>query len=155
MSIFDSLNRNIKNVFVGSHKGEDINLEAFEEKPLPKNTKTVYTPQPPPGFVAEEKVNAPGTNDLGVDPNEWFIGSNVYPPAPKPEWDNPLDSMPIATENDDWFAEKKEEKKEETLHEKMYKTATSRYNPFSLGGSENCDSDISCIGGSENINGTE
>ena len=44
------------------------------------------------------------------------------------------------------------EKKEDTMHEKMYRIATARYNPFSLGGSENCDSDISCnIGGSENI----
>jgi len=29
MSIFDSLRRNIKNVFVGSHKGEDIKGEWF------------------------------------------------------------------------------------------------------------------------------
>ena len=42
---------------------------------------------------------------------------------------------------------------EETLHEKMYKMATNRYNPFSVGGSENCDSDISCnkLGGSEEV----
>ena len=37
-----------------------------------------------------------------------------------------------------------------TMHEKMYRMATARYNPFSIGGSENCDSDISC-GGSENV----
>ena len=67
-------------------------------------------------------------NDLGVDPNEWF--------DPKP---NPLDSMPIATDNprpeeevydwydtapseyeppmqdSDWFIDKPEEK-EETMH---------------------------------------
>ena len=53
----------------------------------------------------------------------------------------------------------KPEEKEETMHEKMYKIATSRYNPFSVGGSENCDSDIDCNiqkhspwpGGSENF----
>ena len=155
MSILDSINRSIRNVFVGSHKGEDINLEAFEEKPLPKNIKTVYTPQPPPGFVAEEKVNTPGTNDLGVDPNEWF-GNNVYPPVPKPEWDNPLDSMPLATNNSDWFTDNPDEsdeiEKEKSIHQTMYEMATARYNPFSLGGSENCDSDIDCnIGGSENV----
>ena len=106
-------------------------------------------------------------NDLGVDPNEWFM--------------NPLDSMPIATnktfswedtapseyeppdgeempgelmetptsvENPDFSDEIEEEK---TMHQKMYEIATARYNPFSLGGSENCDSDIDCnIGGSEN-----
>jgi len=37
-----------------------------------------------------------------------------------------------------------------TMHEKMYRIATARYNPFSIGGSENCDSDLDCnIGGSE------
>ena len=160
MSIFDSLNRNIRNVFVGSHKGEDINLEAFQEKPLPKNTKVVYTPQPPPAFVAEEKVNGVGDNDLGVNPSEWFDSPNKYAPAERrAELDNPLDSMPIATDNGDWFIEKPDEsdeiEQEKSLHQKLYEMATSRFNPFSVGGSENCDSDISCIGGSENINGTE
>ena len=104
-------------------------------------------------------------NDLGVDPDEWFddgpsvgeyLPENPEPPswedtAPceyEPPYENPLDSMPIAK---DWFKDEPEEK-EETIHEKMYKIATARYNPFSLGGSENCDSDISCnIGGSENV----
>ena len=108
-------------------------------------------------------------NNLGVDPEEWFEdGPSVgeyLPDNPPPDWEdtapceyeppdyaNPLDSMPLATyKEDDWFTDKPEEK-EETMHEKMYKIATSRYNPFSVGGSENCDSDISCnIGGSEQI----
>ena len=159
MSIFDSINRTIKNVFVGSHKGEDIHLEAFEDKPVSKNTKVVYTPQPPPGFVAEEKVSGVGDNDLGFDPNEWFDSPNRYAPAERrAELDAELDLAPSEYEpptDDRWFASKEEEK-EETMHEKMYKMATARYNPFSLGGSENCDSDIDCnIGGSEKINGTE
>ena len=108
-------------------------------------------------------------NDLGVDPNEWFSEEKITPDikdppvgysspdwedtAPseyEPPYENPLDSMPVATnKEDDWFTDKPE-KKEETMHEKMYKIATSRYNPFSVGGSENCDSDISCnLGGSE------
>ncbi len=43
--------------------------------------------------------------------------------------------------------------KEKTMHQKMYEIATARYNPFAIGGSENCDSDISCNlgGGSEEI----
>ncbi len=46
----------------------------------------------------------------------------------------------------------KPKEEEKTIHQKMYEIATARYNPFSLGGSENCDSDISCnIGGSENV----
>ena len=99
-------------------------------------------------------------NDLGVDPNEWF--------DPKP---NPLDSMPIATNNplpeekvhdwydtapseyeppmqdSDWFIDKPEEK-EETIHEKMYQIATSKYNPFAVGGSESIHD---FEGGSENV----
>ncbi len=96
-------------------------------------------------------------NDLGVDPHEWF--------------ENPLDSMPIAKDPEPILERKevppelketptsvknpeipKPKKKEKTMHETMYEIATARYNPFSLGGSENCDSDISCnIGGSENL----
>ena len=56
-----------------------------------------------------------------------------------------------------YFSDKKENpdesdniEEEKTMHQKMYEIATARYNPFSLGGSENCDSDVSCnIGGSE------
>ena len=98
-------------------------------------------------------------NNLGVDPDEWFR--------------NPLDSMPIATnktfdwedtapseyepphdepprpEEDgcDWFTDNPDEsdeiEKEKTMHQKMYEIATSKYNPFSVGGSET-------LGGSEN-----
>ena len=80
------------------------------------------------------------------------------------EWfDNPLDSMPIAKDPNprpeeeiaDWFVEEPDQsdeiEQEKSVHHKMYEIATSRYNPFSVGGSENCDSDLSCnIGGSEN-----
>ena len=101
-------------------------------------------------------------NDLGIDPYEWF--------------DNPLDSMPIATyvENDgstgplipppykrkDPPAElmevptsvknpKPEKKIEvvETPHHKAYAVATAKYNPFSIGGSESIHD---FEGGSEN-----
>ena len=91
-------------------------------------------------------------NDLGVDPYEWF--------------DNPLDRMPIATDTPlstnryappekmieleenprpeeevaDWFdtapCSMEPQDEEETIHEKMYKIATDKYNPFSIGGSE-------------------
>ncbi len=96
-------------------------------------------------------------NDMGVDPYEWF--------------DNPLDSMPIAT-NDPidytpaYFKRKdppaelmeiptsvtnpKPEKKievVETPHHKAYAVATAKYNPFSVGGSENIHD---FEGGSEN-----
>ena len=103
------------------------------------------------------------------------------------EWfENPLDSMPIATNGDnkyhpdadwydsapseyeppmtdnDWFIDKpkdtyssrhkstpdseKSAEKVVTMHEKMYRIATAKYNPFSVGGSESLNS----MGGSEN-----
>ena len=94
-------------------------------------------------------------NDLGVDPHEWFVENDgsTGPLIPPPS-SNPLDSMPIATDNPrpeeeiaDWFTDNPDEsdeiEKEKTMHQKIYEIAT--------GGSENCDSDISCnIGGSEN-----
>tara|TARA_B100001250_G_scaffold246276_1_gene211736 strand:- start:235 stop:651 length:417 start_codon:yes stop_codon:yes gene_type:complete len=96
------------------------------------------------------------------------------------EWNNPLDSMPIATENGsminryadperqaeieailesnprpeedmaEWFKDEKPlpDTVEDTMHEKMYQIATSKYNPFSVGGSESI-SDFQ--GGSERL----
>ena len=105
-------------------------------------------------------------NDLGVDPYEWF----------ETKYTNPLDSMPIAKEEPLDLAPSSYEppddrvdppaelmevptsvtnpkpmpkpKKEETIHHKMYEIATSKYNPFSVGGSESIQ-DLG--GGSEKI----
>ena len=80
------------------------------------------------------------------------IDNRYAPPERRAE----LESNPRPEEEAaDWFAENPDEsdeiEKEKTMHQKMYEIATARYNPFSLGGSENCDSDVSCnIGGSEN-----
>ena len=70
------------------------------------------------------------------------------PEMPRDEWFdkdyvNPLDTMPIAT-NDDAYASRHEstpdfEKEAEevvTMHEKMYRMARAKYNPFAIGGSE-------------------
>ena len=99
-------------------------------------------------------------NDLGINPDEWFK--------------NPLDSMPVANgtnkyaspekmaelesnprpeeEIAEWFMDKKEKPdesdeidEEKTMHQKMYEIARAKYNPFSIGGSEN----INSVGGSE------
>ena len=153
MNILKSLNQNIKNIFVGSHKGEDINLDVFEDKSIPPNTKVLSTPQPPPGFVAAEKVNEPGSNDLGFNPNKWFDNKYAEPERRAELEENPRPEEEVA----DWFSiEKPDEsdmiEEEKTMHQKMYEMATARYNPFSIGGSENCDSDLSCnAGGSENV----
>ena len=49
--------------------------------------------------------------------------------------------MPIATDKpiEEWEDDglDYEDQINETVHEKMYKIATSKYNPFSVGGSEN------------------
>ena len=56
--------------------------------------------------------------------DEWFDPNYKYNPDP----DEPMDLAPSSVEPQD---------EEETIHEKMYKIATSKYNPFSVGGSEN------------------
>ena len=102
-----------------------------------------------------------------LDPNEWFESEKKSPPPPfdwedtapseyEPPTDNrwapperrvELESNPRPEEEiADWFAENPDEsdeiEKEKTMHEKMYEIATAKYNPFSIGGSEN-------LGGSE------
>ena len=74
--------------------------------------------------------------------DEWF-----EPPKKK----NPLDEMPIATDNPrpeeeiaDNYASRHDSspdfeqsaKETVTIHEKMYRMARAKYNPFSIGGSE-------------------
>ena len=68
------------------------------------------------------------------------------PEMPYDEWfhkdyKNPLDSMPIATDEGEWLPENGDEppRPEEEIadmHEKAYKLARAKYNPFSIGGSE-------------------
>ena len=139
MSIFDSLSRSIKNVFVGSHKDDDWKYDPPEGEYLPELDLAPSSYEPP-------------------DDTEWFK--------------NPLDSMPLATDNKyasperrteleselnprpeeeiaEWFMEKPDEsdeiEKEKTIHQKMYEMATAKYNPFAVGGSENLG------GGSEEV----
>ena len=49
---------------------------------------------------------------------------------------NPLDLMPIATDEPLDTSPCSHEPDEDTIHEKMYQIATSKYNPFAVGGSE-------------------
>ena len=119
MSIFDSITRNIKNIFVGSHKGEDVADEWFQ-KPHPHDSMPIANGSnryAPPEKLAEleEEVKAMAERN------------------PRPEED--------AAE---WFSEKVEEpdtsdtiEEEKGIHQEMYEIATAKYNPFSVGGSEN------------------
>ena len=66
------------------------------------------------------------------------------PEIPYDEWfhkPHPHDTMPIATDVGEWLPENGDEppRPEEEIadmHEKAYRLARSKYNPFSLGGSE-------------------
>ena len=98
-------------------------------------------------------------NNLGIDPNEWFDdkphnplddmpianGTNRYaPPEKLEELESSIESNPRPEEEmADWFKVEKPdesdqiEEEKKTIHEKMYKIATAKYNPFAVGGSEN------------------
>ena len=123
MSLIDS----IKKIFVSPPEEEDIKEKEFEN-PLDRmpiaNGTNRYAP---PARMAELEAE-----------------TNPRPEEEIADWFNDK-----VIENPDESDEIEEEK---TMHQKMYEIATARYNPFSLGGSENCDSDIDCnIGGSENV----
>ena len=142
MSIFDSISRNIKNIFVGSHRGDDFKLE-----PLVKQSD-------------EEWFQKPHPHDSMPIAN----GSNRYaPPEKLAELELEVKAMKEAERNPrpeedaaEWFSEKVEEpdesdniEEEKSIHQQMYEIATSKYNPFSVGGSENIH-DFDSLGGSEN-----
>tara|TARA_Y100000590_G_scaffold325466_1_gene369243 strand:+ start:1087 stop:1506 length:420 start_codon:yes stop_codon:yes gene_type:complete len=116
MSIFDSISRSIKNVFVGSHKGDDFKYDPPEGEYLPEVD-----------WFENPLDSMPIAN-----------GSNKYAP---PEKMLELDTNPRPEEEiADWFTDKPDEsdeiEKEKTIHEKLYSIATDKYNPFSVGGSE-------------------
>ena len=109
MSILDSLSRNIKNVFVGSHKGEDVSPEwshPHDSMPIANGTNRYAPPEKLAELAALEKNPRPEE-----DMADWF------------KIEQPDESDQI-------------EEEKNTILEKMYDIATSKYNPFSVGGSE-------------------
>ena len=140
MNILDSISRSIKNVFVGSHKGDDFKYDPPEGEYLPELDLAPSSYEPP-------------------DDTEWFKnpldkmpianGDNKYaPPERRAELESELNPRP-EEEIAEWFMEKPDEsdeiEKEKTIHQKMYEMATAKYNPFAVGGSENLG------GGSEEV----
>ena len=114
MKFLESLGRNIKNIFVGSHRDEDFILENLE-KTDKQSEKAEENPRP------EEEIA-----------DDWFPSVGEYlPENGSPSWE---DTAPSEYEPPD---------EDITMHEKMYRMATAKYNPFAVGGSES-------IGGSEN-----
>ena len=131
MSIFDTISRSIKNVFVGSHKGDDIKDEWFtaphphDSMPIANGSNRYAPPEKLAELEEEVKTMAEKNPRPEEDMADWFK-------VEKPD------------ERDDIEEEKK------TIHEKMYNIATAKYNPFSVGGSENIH-DFDPQGGSENL----
>ena len=110
MTIFNSITRNIKNVFVGSHKGEDVSYEwshPHDSMPIANGSNKYASPE-------------------RIKEIESIIESNPRPEEDMAEW--------FKIEKPDESDQIEEEKK--TIHQKMYDIATSKYNPFSVGGSE-------------------
>ena len=130
MNIFNSLTRNVKNIFVGSHRGDDFKLE-----PLVKQSD-------------KEWFNTPHPHDSMPIAN----GSNRYAPPEKLAELAAMERNPRPEEEiAEWFdSGDKIENEKKTIHEKMYEIATNKYNPFSIGGSENIH-DFDSAGGSENV----
>jgi len=124
--------KSIKNMFLGNSKEDDAKYDPPEGE---------YLPELDDGFV----------NPLDSMPIA--NGSNRYA---SPEKIAELESMSQQSEDKDWFSDLDtspseiqppgvdEEPPHITIHEKMYRIATAKYNPFSVGGSET-------LGGSENI----
>ena len=99
MKFLKSLGRNIKNIFVGSHRGEDFILENLE-KTDKQSEKAEENPRP------EEEIA-----------DDWFPSVGEYlPENGSPSWE---DTAPSEYEPPD---------EEITMHEKMYRMATARYN---------------------------
>ena len=109
MSIFKRLKQDVKNVFVGSHKGDDISEEWFEE---------------PRKNPLDDMPIATGSNRYASPERMAELESNPRPEEEIADW-----FMEKPDESD-------EIEKEKTMHQKMYEIATAKYNPFSIGGSE-------------------
>ena len=115
MTMLEDFTRNIKNVFVGSHKGEDISSEwshPHDSMPI-ANGSNKYAP---PEKMIELEQNPRPEEDAADD---WFE-SDTY-----------------ASRHESTPEFEKEAEEVVTMHEKMYRIATAKYNPFSVGGTEN------------------
>ena len=142
--------KSIRNMFLGNSKEDDAKYDPPEGE---------YLPELDDGFV----------NPLDSMPIA--NGSNRYAPSEKIA---ELESMSQQSEDKEWFNDDivdtspseiqppgvDEEPPHITIHEKMYRLATARNNPFHVGGSENAQSEIDYVkkhspwgGGSEKFQG--
>ena len=120
MNLLDPIGRSIKNIFVGSHKGDDFNYDPPEGEYLPEN-----------GFTNPLDSMPIATNSNRYAPPEKLAELAAIERNPRPE-----------EQMADWFNVDEEDgldyegPVDQTIHQKMYDIATSKYNPFSVGGSE-------------------
>ena len=114
MSIFKRIKQDVKNVFVGSHKGDDISEEWFEE---------------PRKNPLDDMPIANGTNRYAPPEKMAELESNPRPEEEIADWFNENKKIEKPDESD-------EIEEEKTMHQKLYEIATAKYNPFSIGGSE-------------------
>ena len=119
-----------------------VNDDDWFEKPLDSRPIAKDEPSIRPvfdGCYNYERLKAEGLVNKDLPKNRY---------AP-PEKMLELESMNPRPEEEvaDWFTDEPDQKKEKkTVHHKMFEIATSKYNPFAVGGSES----IRSIGGSEN-----
>ena len=131
-----------------------MSIMSFINKLLPKEIVETNLKRLSRFFDLTEDPFAPIESEK--TPTERLHDDMRKQPVPYDHWfdDNPRPEEEIADnyQSRHEYTPEYEKGAEEvvTMHEKMYRIATDRYNPFSIGGSENCHSDIDCpIGGSE------
>tara|TARA_R100001594_G_scaffold25836_1_gene50342 strand:- start:809 stop:1219 length:411 start_codon:yes stop_codon:yes gene_type:complete len=120
MSILDSIGRNIRNIFVGSHKGDDISNEwshPHDSMPIANGTNRYASPEK----MTEIESNPRPEEEIA----DWFDESDAI------EYGKSYASRHKSTPDFEKTAEEVV-----TMHEKMYRIATAKYNPFAIGGSE-------------------
>lgn len=134
--LMTDLFKSIRNIFLGNSKEDDSKYDPPEGE---------YLPELDSGFVnpLDSMPVANGSNRYA--PHEKLTELEAMESNPRPEediadWFNDLDTSP----SDMQPPGVDEEPPHITIHEKMYRIATDKYNPFSVGGSET-------LGGSENI----
>ena len=125
MSIFNTISRSLKNVFVGSHKGDDVKDEWFKDRSL--------NPLDQMPIANGSNRYAPPERLVELEAEVKAVEENPRPEEEMAEWVSDKKEHPDVSD---------EIEEEKTMHEKMYEIATAKYNPFAIGGSE-------ILGGSE------
>ena len=124
----NKITRDVKNIFVGSHKGEDFKYDPPEGEYLPETDNTGWFENPLDSMPVANGSNRYASPERMA---ELEAESNPRPEEEIADWFN--DTKKKNIEKPDESDEIEEEK---TMHQKMYEIATAKYNPFSIGGSE-------------------